>query len=169
MSRYSLLIALFCVSLLEYFFCQQWQNFILQSVVEAGLKVTGLTSEVQNSESLMSAFSLAVIFLILCLLTRPLIKNNRHEPSSVFLCGFAVLMGANLSALLRLTTTVQIHIQKGLSDPSGEAMTIQYADIALNSWVVGGSCAGSIFAFGLLGVRYLLRDGDSVEGIEEGS
>jgi hypothetical protein len=169
LSRYSLLIGLFCVSLLEYLLCQQWQSFILENVVRAGLKVTGLSSEIQSSECLMSAFSLAVIFLILSLLTRPLVKGKAHDTSSVFLCGFAVLMGANLSALLRLTTTVQIHIQNGLSDPSGDAMTIQHADIALNNWVAAGACAGSIFAVGLLGVRYLLRDGGSVEGVEQGS
>ena len=74
----------------------------------------------------------------------------------------AVLVGMNLSALLKITTTAQIMIQDALADPEGKGRIVSVEVLSILGWNLGGAASATLFAAAILGVRRMLRDSDPV-------
>lgn len=153
-----ILIGLPLLGVTEYFFCRSWHLWIDHSVSSAGLIVFGDSASFRHLESLTSSGALMVTWLFLVGVCVGLERPNQPSVKVVLATVFSVLVGANLSALLCLTTTSQILVQNALADPTGEAMRIPIEQLSLLSWNIGGAVSGAFFAFAIIGVRRILRD-----------
>jgi hypothetical protein len=162
-----ILIGLPVLGVTEYFFCRAWQSWIEQSVTSAGLSILDDSESIWHVESLSSSGFLMLVWLVLVIACVILERPNRPSFKVLSATLLSVLVGANLSALLCLTTTAQILVQNALADPTGDAMRISINQLSLMNWNVGGAVSGAFFALAVIGVRRILRDGPKLDQLDE--
>ena len=158
---FRILIGLAAVSGLEYAFCHLWLSFLEHTITDAGLIIYNSKLSMTDSETWMSALGACFFWGVLCLWGRYLARPKEITSGLMAALAAAVLVGMNLSALLKITTTAQIMIQDALADPEGKGRVVSVEILSILGWNLGGAASATLFAAAILGVRRMLRDPES--------
>ena len=159
---FRILIGLVAVGGLEFGFCHLWLRFLEHTISDAGLIIYNSKLSVTDWETWMSAFGACLFWSILCMWARYLSQPKEMTIRLMAGLAAAVLVGMNLSALLKITTTAQFMIQDALADPEGKGRIVSVEVLSILGWNLGGAASATLFAAAILGVRRMLRDSDPV-------